>query len=591
MIEWSARWIAPVEGEDLPARQRPAPSSPVAALDGEVAPRRCTPPPTASTRRSSTAPGRRHRADPGLHRLPVASAGPLVRRDRPARRRRQRHRRAAQRRLVARPEQRRPPRRRLRHHHRTSSCSSTSPPPTAAPRPSGPTRPGARHRATSCGPTSSPARSTTSAGGADWNDRSAWAPVRVEDHGFERLVVADAPPVRQIEELRPSSVRGSPPAAGSSTSARTSAAGSASPARSAGTEVTLTYGEWLDHDGDVTQEHLYARSIQTDADLPFQTDVVVSAGSTATVRAAAQHQGLPVRPHRRRPRRSRPPTTSPRSSCTPTCDASAASSAPTSASTRSTASRDWSFRDNACDIPTDCPTRERAGWTGDWQIFVETAAFLYDVAGFNRSGCATSPPSSDPTAGSPTSSPSRTPATTGHRILAAHRGLAGWGDAAVHVPWVQHRMTGDTDILAEQYASARRWVDYAAGRPQAGRHPDRAARSAEPLAHERYLWDSGWHYGEWLEAGESLDQAIATALVADRGPVATAYLHRSAARARRDRPHPRPRRRRRTLRRARRERRRRLAHRVPRRRRPHHPRHAGHLRPRARLRAHPRSSA
>ena len=30
----------------------------------------------------------------------------------------------------------------------------------------------------------------------------------------------------------------------------------------------------------------------------------------------------------------------------------------------------WSFRDNACDIPTDCPHRERSGWTGDWQVFV-----------------------------------------------------------------------------------------------------------------------------------------------------------------------------------------------------------------------------
>ena len=44
---------------------------------------------------------------------------------------------------------------------------------------------------------------------------------------------------------------------------------------------------------------------------------------------------------------------------------------------------DWSFRDNVCDIPTDCPQRERSGWTGDWQLFVPTAAFLYDVAGFS----------------------------------------------------------------------------------------------------------------------------------------------------------------------------------------------------------------
>ena len=44
----------------------------------------------------------------------------------------------------------------------------------------------------------------------------------------------------------------------------------------------------------------------------------------------------------------------------------------------------WSFRGNACDVPTDCPTRERGSWTGDWQIFVATAAFIYDVAGFSR---------------------------------------------------------------------------------------------------------------------------------------------------------------------------------------------------------------
>ena len=42
-----------------------------------------------------------------------------------------------------------------------------------------------------------------------------------------------------------------------------------------------------------------------------------------------------------------------------------------------------SFVDNACEIPTDCPTRERSGFTGDWQIFVPTGAFLYDVAGFS----------------------------------------------------------------------------------------------------------------------------------------------------------------------------------------------------------------
>lgn len=38
----------------------------------------------------------------------------------------------------------------------------------------------------------------------------------------------------------------------------------------------------------------------------------------------------------------------------------------------------WSQKSNFCDIPTDCPTRERAGWTGDAGIFVDTGLYLMD---------------------------------------------------------------------------------------------------------------------------------------------------------------------------------------------------------------------
>lgn len=34
----------------------------------------------------------------------------------------------------------------------------------------------------------------------------------------------------------------------------------------------------------------------------------------------------------------------------------------------------WSAKNNHADVPTDCPTRERHGWTGDAQIFVNTAS-------------------------------------------------------------------------------------------------------------------------------------------------------------------------------------------------------------------------
>ena len=82
----------------------------------------------------------------------------------------------------------------------------------------------------------------------------------------------------------------------------------------------------------------------------------------------------------------------------------------------------WSFRGNACDIPTDCPTRERAGWTGDWQLYVPTAAFLYDVGRLlRRSGCATSPPPSGPTARVPQHVPDARPPSENGVPRAAQR--------------------------------------------------------------------------------------------------------------------------------------------------------------------------
>ena len=44
----------------------------------------------------------------------------------------------------------------------------------------------------------------------------------------------------------------------------------------------------------------------------------------------------------------------------------------------------WSAKGNHLDIPTDCPTRERHGWTGDAQLFFTTASYLFNFAPFAR---------------------------------------------------------------------------------------------------------------------------------------------------------------------------------------------------------------
>ena len=42
----------------------------------------------------------------------------------------------------------------------------------------------------------------------------------------------------------------------------------------------------------------------------------------------------------------------------------------------------WSMKGNFLDVPTDCPTRERAPWLGDAQLFFDTGCYLMDFTAF-----------------------------------------------------------------------------------------------------------------------------------------------------------------------------------------------------------------
>ena len=110
----------------------------------------------------------------------------------------------------------------------------------------------------------------------------------------------------------------------------------------------------------------------------------------------------------------------------------------------------WSFRDNACDIPTDCPTRERAGWTGDWQLYVPTASYLYDVAGFSVKWLRDLVVEQWADGNLGNMAPMPVAERTG--FLEKMNGSAGWGDAIVLVPWELYEEYGDTAALAEELA-------------------------------------------------------------------------------------------------------------------------------------------
>jgi alpha-L-rhamnosidase len=162
----------------------------------------------------------------------------------------------------------------------------------------------------------------------------------------------------------------------------------------------------------------------------------------------------------------------------------------------------WSIRGNFLSIPTDCPQRdERLGWTGDIQVFAPTACFLYDAAGFLTSWLADLAAEQAATGGVPLVVP--------RVVEGISIPVAGWGDAAVIVPWVLYQRYGDVGVLAAQFDSMRAWVDL-------------VAKTADG-----YLWKRGLQLGDWLDPAAPPNRPAA----ARTNPyvIATAYFARSAA--------------------------------------------------------------
>lgn len=187
----------------------------------------------------------------------------------------------------------------------------------------------------------------------------------------------------------------------------------------------------------------------------------------------------------------------------------------------------WSLRSNFTDTPTDCPTRERSGWTGDIQVFGPTAAQMVDARAFLRRYLRNTANEQHPDGRVPPFIPSEASPGVSKNRLAFSSSSTGWGDVTVMLPWTLYRYYGDTTVLADQYDSARKWVDYLARRASTKRSIRRHLRRGVGDL-ERFIVDTGFQWGEWLRPGETFRSEIRGGFTGKRAAVATAYLARSA---------------------------------------------------------------
>lgn len=178
----------------------------------------------------------------------------------------------------------------------------------------------------------------------------------------------------------------------------------------------------------------------------------------------------------------------------------------------------WSAKNNHADVPTDCPTRERHGWTGDAQIFFNTASYLLDYAAFakkylrdvydwqKKNGRL----------------PQIAPAGGVDFYMAVMNGSVGWADAGIIIPYEFWKKYGDTSILTEYYDRMKKYAKFMIKRC------GKMTILSKPLhlkhKYRKYAVNYGQSYGEWAEPADVFPNHW-TDMILPHPEVSTAYTY------------------------------------------------------------------
>jgi len=151
----------------------------------------------------------------------------------------------------------------------------------------------------------------------------------------------------------------------------------------------------------------------------------------------------------------------------------------------------WSQSNNMLSVPMDCPTREKAGWTGDIHVYADTALANENVTPFLKSWLMNMLADENGSGIVKIVSPYMMlylGMFLEQAKLNAREGgnnVAGWSDAVVFVPWSMYRSTGNAEILRMCYGAIKRFCS-----------------NIIADAGEEHIRRKGFHFGEWLIPSE-----------------------------------------------------------------------------------------
>ena len=160
----------------------------------------------------------------------------------------------------------------------------------------------------------------------------------------------------------------------------------------------------------------------------------------------------------------------------------------------------WSLKSNSADIPTDCPTRERMGWTGDSQVFFNTASYITNYAAFTRKHLVDLFDRQWKNG----KFAQIVPFSNEDWFMAPMNGSVGWADVGVLTPYRFYHKYGDKRILEDNYERMVRYAKFMISR--CGRTKGIYAIYAKPLhlskENKKYQVNNGQSYGEWAEPSD-----------------------------------------------------------------------------------------
>ena len=134
----------------------------------------------------------------------------------------------------------------------------------------------------------------------------------------------------------------------------------------------------------------------------------------------------------------------------------------------------WGQRSNFVSVPTDCPQRdERMGWTADTQVYSMAGLYNSDTRNFYKKWMRDM---RDAQRGD-----------GAYGVIAPYHwdvgyGVSAWADAGVILPWNVYLMTGDKDILRDNFEANEKYMNFLAAQTGDG-----------------YQYNGGYPtYGDWV---------------------------------------------------------------------------------------------